>query len=855
MSVNIKRLSFRFIVSPLALSVLVAVHHSEAKDYFDPSLLNVGIAGMSMQATDLSVFEQQGGAEPGQYPVDVYLNNSYVQSEKIDFVLDKKTGHLIPQLTRAQLDEMGVNTAALPELSHLASNKAVGDLAQLIKQASARFNVSSLRLDISVPQIAMKTRPTGLADPSKWDEGISALLLNYSLSGGNSWNTNGNNRTRQDNLFANVWGGINLGAWRLRSGFSYSYNHSGGNYGYTQRQWSHNDVYLQRDIKSLGSELTLGDISTGGSVLDSVPMRGVKLETNDNMTPDNLRGFAPIISGIAKSNAQITVRQNGNVLYQTYVAPGAFKITDLPGGSNQGDLQITVKEADGSEHSFTQSYTTIALMQRAGHLEYEVDAGKYRNNGNTDGSRTPLFVQGSAIYGLPHDMTVYGGMLLSQHYQSTVLGAGVSLGEFGAVSADMTLAVAQLQGKESHDVGQSYRVKYSKSMLSTGTTMDIAAYRFSTRNYYSFADSNSMGYQLNNTIQPWALDRRRNSWQVSLSQTLFERTSLYVSANRDTYWNNNRVNNTVNIGFNTGIKQLGIGVNYSIDHINSNDGWPENRNVNVNFSLPLNFFGSYATLAPNLNYSISHNNQGQTSNSVGLSGSFTDKMGYSITQNWGNQGQGSGGGLGLNYSSDIGNSNIAYNYSRGYRGINYGFNGGLLATPYGAALSPSLGDSAVLIRTPHAAGVRVLNGNTSTNHWGYAVAPMNGMYRQNTVNLDPTSLPDGVDIKQNSINVYPTQGAVVLADYKTRVGQQLLMNLTHQGKPIPFGAMASVVGESDQDAAIVGDAGQVYLTGLPEQGQLQVKWGQEANQQCSVRFKVGKPQASDSMRQVNEVCQ
>lgn len=39
------------------------------------------------------------------------------------------------------------------------------------------------------------------------------------------------------------------------------------------------------------------------------------------MLPDSQKGFAPTIRGIARTNAQVTVRQNGYVLYQTYVTP------------------------------------------------------------------------------------------------------------------------------------------------------------------------------------------------------------------------------------------------------------------------------------------------------------------------------------------------------------------------------------------------------------------------------------------------------------------------------------------------------------------------------------------------------
>lgn len=45
--------------------------------------------------------------------------------------------------------------------------------------ASVTFNVNKLRLEISVPQIAIKSNARGYVPPERWDEGINALLLGY----------------------------------------------------------------------------------------------------------------------------------------------------------------------------------------------------------------------------------------------------------------------------------------------------------------------------------------------------------------------------------------------------------------------------------------------------------------------------------------------------------------------------------------------------------------------------------------------------------------------------------------------------------------------------------------------------
>ncbi len=78
-------------------------------------------------------------------------------------------------------------------------------------------------------------------------------------------------------------------------------------------------------------------------------------------------------------------------------------------------------------------------------------------------------------------------------------------------------------------------------------------------------------------------------------------------------------------------------------------------------------------------------------------------------------------------------------------------------------------------------------------------------------------MPDDVELDINTRTVTPTRGAIVLADYKAKVGRRALFTLMHNGHFVPFGAIVSLKG-SDNSSFIVGDKGQVYLTGLDSQG-------------------------------------
>nr|WP_284473524.1 fimbria/pilus outer membrane usher protein [Serratia symbiotica] len=69
------------------------------------------------------------------------------------------------------------------------------------------------------------------------------------------------------------------------------------------------------------AKLTLGEIYLDSGVFDAYRFTGINLTTDERMLPPNLQGYAPEIRGIAKSNAKITVSQEGHTLYETTVPP------------------------------------------------------------------------------------------------------------------------------------------------------------------------------------------------------------------------------------------------------------------------------------------------------------------------------------------------------------------------------------------------------------------------------------------------------------------------------------------------------------------------------------------------------
>lgn len=210
-------------------------------------------------------------------------------------------------------------------------------------------------------------------------------------------------------------------------------------------------------------------------------------------------------------------------------------INDLYATTSSGDLDVTIKEADGTEHHFTQAFSGIAIMQRPGHVKFEMTAGRFRANNNQN-SNEPLFTQGSVIYGLNNYLTLFGGMTAAENYIATNMGAGIALGKLGALSADVTNARATLDN-EQQDTGQSYRLLYTGQIDATDTNFTLAGYRYSTKGYYTFAEANQK-YTGNEDDLSYNYNKRSRV-QASINQSVMG-SSLYLNGYQQDYWKSSR---------------------------------------------------------------------------------------------------------------------------------------------------------------------------------------------------------------------------------------------------------------------------------------------------------------------------
>ncbi|WMY76653.1 fimbria/pilus outer membrane usher protein [Buttiauxella selenatireducens] len=834
------------VFQPARMAIFIAVALSSgaqvanARDTFNPELLEVGNPGAGK--TDLSVYEA-GSQAPGVYHVDIILDEQLVDTRDVEFkaVADKSgEANLQPCISLDTLKSWGVKTDLFPEL---AADAQCINLA-VIPQASADFQFSTQRLVISIPQAALIPQSRGYVPPEKWDEGITAGMLNYSLSGDNSRGRGANSSTT-NSQYANLRPGLNIGPWRLRNYSTWSRDSNG------QDKWDTVYTYLQRDIIPLKAQLTAGDSSAPADIFDSMPFRGAQLASDDDMLPDSMKGYAPVVRGIARTNAQVVIRQNGYQIYQSYVAPGAFEITDMYPTGGAGDLDVTIKEADGSEQHFSVPFASLPLLQREGRLKYAVTGGQYRSY---DGSveKTP-FAQMTAIYGLPKGFTVYGGVQESSKYQSLASGVGKNMGDLGAVSVDVTQAWSKPQD-DVKSSGQSWRARYSKNFVDTGTNFAIAGYRYSTRGYYGMQEVLD-SYSDNRIMQ----DRRRNRMELTMSQSLGGSLgSVMVGAVREDYWNDGKTMESYTAGYNNSWHSISYGVTYTYSKNGASDGYSEStrydkdQQIALNVSIPLDHFlpGTWAS------YAMNSSKTNGTTHSVGLSGVALENnaLNWNVQQGYGTNDIGATGNMNADYKGTYGEMTAGYGYDKNSDRLNYGLQGGILAHADGITLSQPLGETNVLIKAPGAKGVGIQNqSGAKTDYRGYTVISNATPFRKNDVTLSPDMMPDDVELDLTTATVIPTRGAVVRANYVANVGMRVLMTLLQaNGQPVPFGAIVSNASNKGQ-GSIVGDQGQVFLTGLDNSAKLFVKWGDAPKDQCQVEVSLP-PADAKNIQNINAIC-
>ena len=762
---------------------------------------------------DLSQFSRSGFILPGIYPMSVEINAQGVSEQRVAFYPpddDPKGSEacLSPDLVAL----LGLKEDKIVGLTWWRGGEClnIGSLPGM----ETRGDLSTSTLYIAVPQAYLQYTAKNWDPPSRWDEGVPGLLIDYNLT---AQSIHDKRDSARNDISGNGSIGANLGAWRLRADWQGRVDDDEVN---SNQSMEWNRFYAYRALPSLQARLTLGENYLYSDLFDSFRFTGASLQSDDSQLPPNLRGYAPEVIGVAKTNAKVIISQQGRVLYNALVAAGPFRIQDL-NEAVTGSLDVRVEEQDGSIHTFKVESANVPYLTRPGTVRYKLATGRPSRLRSAEGGN--VFGTGEFSWGVSNGWSLYGGGITDNNYRALSLGVGRDLLAFGAVSLDATRARAMLH--EQTLSGTSYRLSYSKNFAEYDSQVTFAGYRFAEKDYLSMSEY---------------LDARNYTGPVGSSKSLYTVTfnkqfrdtglSVYLNYSNQSYWDrpeSERWNLSVARYFNLGtIKNMSLSLNLfrtQEKDQSSSDG------MYLSLSLPL---GRSGTLSNSIN---------RTQNTNSYSTRFSDRLDERNTYQLGASDTSVNGYL--SHSGDRADVDISASMEQdNHSSLSLSVRGGGTLTANGGALhrGGNMGGTRLMVDTGGVPDVpiRGYGSPTRSNSYGKAVISDVNSYHRTAASVDLESLPANVEATQSVTELTLTEGAIGYRTLDVISGEKAMALLQlPDGSVPPFGAM--VKNSKQQDTGIVNDAGSVYLSGIQPGDQMTVSWG--GSERCTIALPVVLP--------------
>ncbi|WP_099586397.1 outer membrane usher protein [Pseudomonas sp. 2822-17] len=767
---------------------------------------------------DLSQFARSGFILPGTYSMVVHINGQPIAEQPVAFYPpDEDPKGSQACLSRTLVEQLGLKVSDASKLIWWKDGECLE--IQSMPGMEVTGDLASSTLSINLPQAYLEYNATNWDPPSRWDEGVAGVLIDYSLTAQSNYQRGDGSRR---NLSGNGTVGANAGAWRLRADWQGRVESGRQEAAGPQKlEWSR--YYAYRAIPSLKARLLVGENYLYSDLFDSFRFTGAALNSDESQLPPNLRGYAPEVVGVAKTNAKVIISQQGRVLYETLVAAGPFRIQDLQDAVT-GKLDVRVEEQDGTVHSFQIDTAGVPYLTRPGQVRYKLAAGRPSNLQN--GSDGDFFGTGEFSWGISNGWSLFGGAVSDNNYRALSVGAGRDLLAFGAVSLDVTQSHASVWGETLS--GKSYRLQYSKNFEEYDSQVTFAGYRFSEKNFLTMSEYlDARYYGLNGELggrgdyrdpdEGWRpIGGSKALYTVTVNKQLRELSAtVYASYHKQTYWDRpdtQRWNLSLSRYFNVGsVKNMSLSMNmFRTQEYNYRD-----NGMAITVSLPL---GRSGTLSLDANRTAGKNGGAarysdrlDERNSYQLSASDTSVSGY------------------LNHMGDRADIDLSASTQEGdSRTLGVSARGGGTLTAYGAALhrTTSTGGTRLMIDTGGVPDVPVrgYGSPTRSNAFGKAVIADISSYQRTAASVDLERLPSNVEATQSVTQLTLTEGAIGYRTLDVIAGEKAMAVLRlPNGSSPPFGA--TVKNLKQQDTGIVNDGGHVYLSGIRAGEQMVVSWG------------------------------
>lgn len=754
--------------SIFSVFILASSFSVQGADQFDLSLLE----NKGNEAVDASWFNKGNDILPGQYDLQLIINEKPLRNTKI-FVGEYK-GKILPLFTTAQLAGWGV------KFKHLKNKDTRLPLDFYIPLSKVDIDQGEQTITLTVPQQNFSDSvEDDVASEDEWDYGINAAFTNYSLQYDQA-RTDG--LTNDQNLSGTLENGVNFGEFQLRNN---GYINKSRQQNLTYRSSS---SYVRHDIDVLRSTALAGDFNTSGLYFSSLPLRGISLASNLDMFSSDEKSYMPAIVGIANGNATIIVRQNGYVIATRSVTPGPYSIKDIPAVSGAGDLQVTVREANGSEHVFYQPFNNIEMLMPRDVFKYALYMGEIRNAG----AGSTSLLESDMQYGISSDLTLLGGLMYADNYANGSAGIGVNARYLGALYGIVNFSQNSL-AEDGTQRAEKFKFGINRELSLTKTYLSASYEQQTSADYAELSDAS-------HSAQVRRESGFRNKSSVQLEQAAGP-GNLALTVSQQNNWNGSATTNvrgSLNYDFSY------FTLISSIDNQRRSDG-SNDKTISLTISIPLGHEKNH--------YLSLSNTVGQQDKSqqIALTGNLLQQhqLGYDVNM------QSTTGGKQfsstLSYLSEFGYSSGSYQTSNEGQRLTLSTQGTAIVHHHGLTLGQRMGNAAALVHTDRVSALSVENEQSvHTDSRGNAFVPDITAYHHNEESLINNSKNENIDIPEEIISVTPRNGAIVELDFAAHAQQkQFIRFMDGQGNAIPFGnAIYSV---NDRMVGIVSGDGIAHV--------------------------------------------
>lgn len=753
----------------------------------------------------------------GVYNVMIIINDRDVGFTDIKFKnIENK---FVPELTDELIQKVGFNRDVLDTIK----KERISDLyrlAGIFTEISFDSLLDKKKLMIKIPE--SKLRYYDETFPEEWDYGLNTLFSSYDFSGYNS----NDDKNKSAYEYLNMYNGANIGKWQLRNKSYYNkYNNQSAFYS--------DQTWLSRDIGDINSRLTLGQTTTSGLLTPTFRINGIKIESISEMRPSFMNGYLPDIQGNALTNAVVKIFQGNTLVYQTFVSPGTFNLSNIPISGNT-DLRVQVIEENGSIHEDIVPVSSSNILRRKNVLDYSISIGK--QNTKKDDAVNKNVISGEMLYGITSFGTLLSAATYSDYYQSVTLGGGLNLGDIGATGIIGTDSLNKLYDKR----GKTIELRHYKKLSSISTQINFSHQSF-------IGDYSVIDDELNESF----INKKKSLTSLSISQPTNAYGNFGFSLYHSRYEKKNENKKTYSLSWN---KYL-YGAFYTLSSSRSEylNGNYNNENVfSINVSIPISS-ESRSYIPSNIGYNYTTGGKYSSStisldknllnNKLRLNAS-NSKSKYSNLKNTSNS-------ITVSYISDYTNLYSGYTKSsNGYKKNSWRLSGSLIVHPYGITASPqtiSNSGASSLVSIPGASGIDLNNSMNTTDYFGNAVINNLRPYKKNRISISSKNLPSNVELRNIETSVIPANGAIIRTEFSAKVGNKAILTLVHKGKEIPFGSTVLEDPTSFSNAN-----GIIYITGLPNKQKIQVNM--PSGTSCSVMFDISKAEKRNGIYFYDGVC-